>query len=50
MAKKSLRKRPTEGAQRTSGPNKENYNPRKIKGNPTKGGSIFGKWHKPKLG
>jgi len=24
-------------------------NPKKRKGNPTKGGSIFGKWHKPKL-
>ena len=31
------------------GPAKDNPNPRKIKGGKTKGGEIFGKWHKPKL-
>ncbi len=31
------------------GPNNAHPNPRKRDGNPTKGGKIFGNWHKPKL-
>lgn len=46
MAKGKLSQRPSNGAARTSGPNKENMNPRRHRGNPTKGGKIFGNWYK----
>ena len=37
-------------ASKDVGPNKDFFNPKKRSGNPTKGGEIFGKHRKPKLG